>query len=264
MYLVFSDVDGTVLDYYTYSCDLSRIGLELLREREIPLILVSSKTLPEMRKLQKELNLFTPFVFENGGGICMNGENVEYIGMNIEELSGHLPALQSVFRDDIRILTEMTIDEVIAFTGLSPERALFSQQRSTSLPFVVSSNKKYSADDLESFNEVLNRLGVAVTKGGRFFHFLSMASNKGNAVRQITQYYMTKKGASIVTAGIGDSDNDVSMLRAVDIPIAVRKPDGSAGINGVMNLHTTGGIGPSGFTEAVGYIIQHIQLQEKS
>ena len=264
MYLVFSDVDGTVLDFNTYSSELSREGIELLRERGIPLVLVSSKTLPEMKAVQSELNLSTPFVFENGGGISLPGEDIEYLGMSVAELSGYLPVVRRVMREEIRIITEMTVDEVIGITGMSRERAVYSQQRTTSLPFVISSKKKYTVIDIERCNEGLMPHGIEITKGGRFFHLLSMAVNKGNAVRRVTRHYLKNDAGSIVTAAIGDSENDISMLREVDIPIAVRKYDGSAGINGISNLFITDGIGPSGFTEAVSHIINHIQQQEKS
>ncbi|MCP4726565.1 MAG: HAD hydrolase family protein, partial [bacterium] len=79
MKAVFSDLDGTILDFNTYSYDEAREGMNLLKERGIPLIPVSSKTLIEMKGLHRELQLSFPFVFENGGGIAFpeEGENSE-------------------------------------------------------------------------------------------------------------------------------------------------------------------------------------------
>jgi mannosyl-3-phosphoglycerate phosphatase len=37
--VVFTDLDGTLLDYYTYSFEKAMPALQLLKEREIPLII---------------------------------------------------------------------------------------------------------------------------------------------------------------------------------------------------------------------------------
>ncbi|HQO03860.1 MAG TPA: HAD hydrolase family protein [Spirochaetota bacterium] len=68
MKLLFSDLDGTILDFHTYSCEKSLPGISLCREHGIPLILVSSKTFDEMADIHCRLGLDAPFVFENGGG----------------------------------------------------------------------------------------------------------------------------------------------------------------------------------------------------
>jgi hypothetical protein len=49
--VVFSDLDGTLLDHETYSFDAARPGLDALKSRGIPLILASSKTRAEMQDL---------------------------------------------------------------------------------------------------------------------------------------------------------------------------------------------------------------------
>ncbi|HPR49405.1 MAG TPA: HAD hydrolase family protein, partial [Spirochaetota bacterium] len=70
MLIVLSDLDGTLLDHDTYSYDESLPGISMLREKRVPLVLVSSKTYDEMVLLHQELELEWPFVFENGGGIA--------------------------------------------------------------------------------------------------------------------------------------------------------------------------------------------------
>ena len=79
-----------------------------------------------------------------------------------------------------------------------------------------------------------------------------MEANKGDAIHRIIAFYK-KNGRSrkIVTLGIGDSENDIPMLRSVTHPFLVRKPDGSSIETGIKLLKVTGGIGPVGFTEAI-------------
>ena len=65
--LVVSDLDGTLLHQETYSFDEALPGIASLKERQIPVILVSSKTRAEIEPIREALGLEDPFVVENGG-----------------------------------------------------------------------------------------------------------------------------------------------------------------------------------------------------
>ena len=69
--LVVSDLDGTLLDHDTYSCEAAEPALDLLESLSIPLVLASSKTAPEVRRLRRQLGNVHPFIVENGGAIWM-------------------------------------------------------------------------------------------------------------------------------------------------------------------------------------------------
>src|SRR3989339_344329 len=67
--IVFTDLDGTLLDHDTYAYDEARPGLDRLAAEGVPLVLVSSKTRPEIEELRARLGNRHPFVPENGGAI---------------------------------------------------------------------------------------------------------------------------------------------------------------------------------------------------
>ena len=67
--VVFTDLDGCLLDGITYSWEPAREALEVLRARRIPLVLVSSKTRAELEAIRSQLQLDHPFVSENGGAV---------------------------------------------------------------------------------------------------------------------------------------------------------------------------------------------------
>ncbi len=67
--VVFTDLDGTLLDHATYSHEPALPALQLLREQQIPLVLCSSKTRTEIEYYRRLLDNHDPFVSENGGGI---------------------------------------------------------------------------------------------------------------------------------------------------------------------------------------------------
>jgi len=67
--LVFTDLDGSLLNHDDYSFEEARPALDRLRKAKIPLIFVTSKTCREVEPLQNRLGLREPFIVENGGGI---------------------------------------------------------------------------------------------------------------------------------------------------------------------------------------------------
>jgi len=257
-YLFFSDLDGTLLDHDTYSYDPARGAMAGLREKGFPLVLVSSKTYDEMKFIHNEMGLDAPFIFENGGGVFWPAGRgrIEYCGTEIAALREEKQALESAVGEPVRFITDMGADEIVAVSGLSRERALLSQRRKTSLPFVLPSGKKFRIDDLNRINELLSSRSLCITKGGRFYHFLSLRSDKGSAIRKVIAFYKKKFHDSIVTVGIGDSENDIAMFRVVDIPVLVRKHDGTLIKTGIEHIRTTSHIGPEGFSEAVQDIME--------
>ena len=68
-HVVFTDLDGSLLDHDTYRWAEACGGPLPLSSKGVPVVMVSSKTAAEMTVLAKEMALSAPFVSENGGGI---------------------------------------------------------------------------------------------------------------------------------------------------------------------------------------------------
>ncbi|OHD65106.1 MAG: hypothetical protein A2176_02510 [Spirochaetes bacterium RBG_13_51_14] len=254
-YLFFTDLDGTLLDYDTHSYKQALEGITMLREKSYQLVFVSSKTFPEIKVLHEELGMVSPFIFENGGGVCWPDGVIEYLGGDVSELRRRKNILEAAFREPVWFITDMDIGEIARRTGLTRELAKLAQQRSASLPFILPSGRPFDTDELPRLNSELLQKGLAVTKGDRFFHFMPADVDKGKAVIRLIEYYRRGHNGEICTVGIGDSENDIAMLREVDIPVVVKKRDGSVIETGIENIRVTEGIGPRGFSEAVKMII---------
>ena len=233
-------------------------ALDLLRQKAVPLVLVSSKTFPEMKILHEEMGLDAPFVYENGGGIYWpdNGGRIEILGMSVSDLIKRKDALEAAFGETVCFITDMDAREIARRTGLPLARALLSQKRTTSLPFILPSGKTIGSGELSRINDAMRRKGLSVTKGGRFYHFSSARSDKGAAIVKVIEYYRTVGAEPFTTVGIGDSENDIPMFQRVDIPVLVRKHDGTAIAAGEARVRVTVGSGPAGFNEAVSGIIR--------
>lgn len=93
-------------------------------------------------------------------------------------------------------------------------------------------------------------MGLNWTKGSRFDH-LTGANDKGKAVKILTDLFK-QKFRSVITIALGDSPNDLPMLKAVDYPILVQKAGGQyEGSIQLNNLIKAEGIGPEGWKKAV-------------
>ena len=64
--IVFTDLDGTLLDHHSYSWRAASPAMAKLAANGIPLIFNSSKTAAEMRHLQNAMGIRAPFIVENG------------------------------------------------------------------------------------------------------------------------------------------------------------------------------------------------------
>lgn len=250
MLVIFSDLDGTILDEHTYSFHNANIGLSALQNNFIPLILVSSKTFYEMIPIHESLGLSTPFIFENGGGIgFQSGSSMEYslIGNDSRRISQSIVNAADCINKPIAYLHEMGIPEIIKLTGLDYQGASLSKKRMTSFPFIFKDDYVMNNDELQFINESLRSSNLRITRGQRFFHIHDLTINKGIAIEHLI-YCINNNYSydSFVTAGIGDSQQDFPMLEITNYSILVRKIPCD-----IPHIQYSMKAGPSGFTETI-------------
>lgn len=233
--LVFSDLDGTLLDHHTYSYTGAVSALERLRKSDIPLILTSSKTRAEIEALQQRVQLEYPFIVENGGGLVFpavsnaltlpqaeaveNGRMIR-LGRPYADIRLFFVAVQAHFQ--LRGFGDMGCEEIVHRTGLTAAEAALASRREFSEPFVFLAEER-----AEEFAAEAARFGLVVTKGGRFYHLMAADQDKGRAVRTAIGIFMANGHALSRSIGLGDSANDLPLLAAVDIPVLIPHPDGT-------------------------------------
>jgi mannosyl-3-phosphoglycerate phosphatase family protein len=255
--IIFTDLDGTLLHPSTYSFEEALPALELLREKDIPLVLCSSKTRAELAFYRERLSNRHPFIVENGGGICIpegyfpfrvdgelhNGYRLISLGMPYQVIRRKFIELRNALGTAAAGFGDMSPKGVAALTGLTEDEAVPAMAREYSEPFVFAG----AAD--ERFLQAVEGAGLRWTQG-RLFHIMG-DHHKGRAVCMLKALYERQYG-SVTTIGLGDSLNDLPFLLAVDRPVLVRKEDGSHDprIN-LRGLYRTDKIGPAGWNEAV-------------
>lgn len=221
-WLLFTDFDGTLLDHNSYDHRDALPALERLRARQVPIIPVSSKTQAELAVLMKQLRLDGPMVAENGAVIVYPGESPQIVPPGYLQIRDFL--IDSRTNPEFATLGfgDMSVDEVMACTGLERDMAQRAKQRLGSEAFLWQGN----TTGLNQFHLDVARAGLRLLQGGRFHHLLGN-TDKGRAVEYVINH-LKKEGCTISkTIGLGDSDNDREMLLAVDIPIIIRKKDGT-------------------------------------
>lgn len=265
--VVFSDLDGTLLDHSSYSYEAAEPVLRLLNRKKIPLILCSSKTAAEIDRLRQKLGLTDPFISENGGAIFVprgyfgfplvhSRETPRYevieLGFPYARLRDFLGEIERQYPGAVRGFGDMDAEEVSRLTRLSLDQACLAKQRDYDEPFLIKDSQ------LEAKIVARARArGIQVTRGGRFFHLLG-GNDKGKAVSILTDLFRRQRG-NLITIGAGDSLNDLAMLKAVDYPILVQKPDSSydAAVK-LPHLILAPAPGPQGFCQSLKSLIHRL------
>ena len=268
--VVFSDLDGTLLDHATYDLDAARPAIERLRAAGVPLVLCTSKTRAEVEPVRDALRNDHPFIVENGGGLYIpvgyfpfelegaeprSGYWVVSFGDPYPEIVQALARAAAASGVGVRGFASMTDEQVAADTGLSTREAQLARAREFDEPFVIPEPAR--ANDLLA---AIERQGKRWTKGGRFYH-ITGPSDKAGAVRHLISLYRRQLGGT-QTVGLGDAPNDAGFLSLVDIPILLASPRLDQLRALVPRGRTTVLAGPSGWNEAVLAVLDAYQGDE--
>lgn len=278
--VIFTDLDGTLLNPKTYSFEAALPALTLIRKNNIPLILCSSKTMAEIEVYRERLYNIHPFISENGGGINIpdgyfsqkphqsvlskeERNRFPFIGKYRERELARRPGVYHVIslgrpyeeirktfteiRDRLHIKVkgfgDMTAEQIAELTGLSFEEASLARMRDFDEPFVFEGNPD------ARFFKAIEESGLHWTQG-QIYHVMG-DNDKGKAVN-ILKGLFEREHEEIRTIGLGDGFNDLPMLKEVDQPVLIPREDGSydhrVELPGMIKAK---GIGPDGWNRAI-------------
>ena len=246
--IVFSDLDGSLLDPITYSFKGAQTGLEFLKERDIVPVFVSSKTASEISIIQRKSNCSGPFICENGGaiveGICEKNSALKIFGRPRRTWLSKLQILRENLTMKFRGFSDLSLSALRRETGLSELQARAAQARDFSEPILWEDTDA----QFERFKAELMRLNLVAEEGGRFLSIQSKY-DKGSAIRWWKSQY-TKSNPLIIA--LGDGPNDESMLSEADIAVVINssKSD-SLNVKGPRRVIYTANQGPEGWTEGL-------------
>ncbi|MBR0555943.1 HAD-IIB family hydrolase [Ciceribacter sp. L1K23] len=219
MIVVFSDLDGTLLDHETYDFSPAMPALDLLSRLDIPLVLASSKTEAEMRPIAAAMGLSFPMIVENGAGVAHTGDGSGDDRETYTRIRNFLETLPSALSRRFAGFGDWSTAEVSRRTGLPTEAAERARQRRFSEPGLFSG----TPDEKAGFLERLDNAGFTATQGGRFLTIMPKTS-KAERMVDIATRYGNEAGTAITTIALGDAANDLAMLQAADTGVIIANP----------------------------------------
>ncbi|WOT06850.1 HAD-IIB family hydrolase [Shewanella youngdeokensis] len=260
--LIFTDMDGTLLDHYDYCFSSANKVIEALVKKQIPIIANTSKTFAEMEYLQQKIGFNSPFISENGAAVYIPigyfssqpigtfNQGNYWVKEFCEPRKQWLQLLETKTSDyatDFIGFSMLSVKQLCELTDLSIEQAKLAQQRHYSEPVLWTADEKRK----KAFIEHMHSLGANTLQGGRFLHICGH-TDKGRAMNWLAQVFAHEYQTSVQTVALGDSDNDSAMLEAADIAIQIKSP-----IHSFPNIITKNKIiqsqqfGPKGWAECL-------------
>jgi mannosyl-3-phosphoglycerate phosphatase family protein len=261
--LVFTDLDGSLLDHHSYSYQDALPQLHVLDRAGIPVIPASSKTRSEIARLRQALGNTHPFIVENGAAIWIPRDYFAQQPAQTRERDGYwvremvaprqhwLDLLKTVYADfagEFDYFQRAGAAGIARMTGLSEEAAGEANQRDYSEPvhWLGSSERR------EEFLSRLRAAGAHPLQGGRFIS-VSGDCDKGAALAWLRGVY---QGAfpdrTCHDIAIGDSRNDCAMLEAAETALLVRSTVHEfPALQRQQGVLRSQALGPAGWAEGV-------------
>lgn len=261
--IVFTDLDGTLLDHHDYSFEAAMPALRALREQGIPLILTTSKTLAEVKAINQALENPQPAIVENGCALCfplkrdypfdisqheqMEGYAVLRFPPRYSQIRQFIAQQRARHRWRLRGFDDMSVAEVAETTGLGERQAGHAKKRLCSEPFEWLDDQ----DGLRQFIAAAEKAGLHVTRGGRFWHLMGQSS-KAQALDTVRTLFFADHAETPTVIALGDSENDRGMLQSADIAVVIKRHDGThLDCHGIKQTLLTQQQGPAGWNTAV-------------
>ncbi|MFT6424998.1 MAG: mannosyl-3-phosphoglycerate phosphatase [Celeribacter sp.] len=256
--IVFTDLDGTLLDHGTYSWAAALPALTRMKALAVPLVLASSKTAFEVMVLREQLGFeHCPAIVENGAGILPAFETPDENTSEHAQILIALSELSTDLRAKFSGFSDWTDAQCAEQTGLPLVQAKSARRRQFSEPGLWSGTD----GQLREFETKLAQKGISARQGGRYLT-LSFGATKADWMANVLSDFDPKPR----TMALGDAPNDVEMIQAADYGVIIKNTHG-AGIPQLdeaaeASIVRTTLTGPAGWNIEVLARLKHL-YQEK-
>jgi mannosyl-3-phosphoglycerate phosphatase len=269
--VVFTDIDGTLTNIFSGKYEGTDKMVSILKANNIPVILCSAKTRSEQNKIRNDLGLTAdPFIVENGGAIIIPNnyfdlssacfdktkQEEEYIIIELaksaKEVRTKLSEIKNKFKIEFKGVADVPMEELSKLATMPIDYTKRMAQREYGETIL-----QIKKEDMSLFTKIVDNMGLKVIHGGRFLDITS-GNDKGNAVNILVNLFRKKYHNQVVFFGVGDSANDVPMLKHMEVPMLVQRSDGSWQDLEIKNIVKLKGIGPEGWKSAFNKIMDRI------
>lgn len=263
--LIFTGLNGSLLDQHSSDWQPALGWLRHLTQAGVPVIPATSQTRAELMALRLDLGLRNvPFIAENGAVIGLppswqharldrnpadvEGLSIKILGLDGDFLRRRLEVLRERMQVAFRCMSDMSVTEIAAATGLSEPAARLTRVREASEPLIWDD----SDESLDAFHAALRNDGLRLIRGERFWHVMGDV-DKGRAVLWLIARFAALRGADPLTLGLGDGPNDVSLLETVARAVLIRGLHDLSVTVSNPALYRTRHTGSRGWAEGIEY-----------
>lgn len=265
--LIFTDLDGTLLNHESYSPQPADALIEQLHDADIARVMpVTSKTQTELA----QLGLTVPFggsvnISENGSvlhapkGFPFSKQQAPktlILGVTYQTIRSALASLPTHLRQHIKGFADMDAAAVARHTGLPLDDAKRAKERQATEPFLWSG----TTAEMDELKQKMTAANIHIQQGGRFFHFTGNAA-KEQAMEKVARAYRENQPEhTYITVALGDGPNDLKMIEAADYGVIIPNMNGAAIHSGLPSVRVAKHAGPEGWVFAVSQILQELGL----
>ena len=259
--LIFTDLDGTLLDRDNFKFDKVINYIRELIQRDIYIIPNSSKTHGEINNFNLELGEDLPFIVENGAAIyklnLINSSFPEKISLS-REISEILKIFEKKvsikFRSKCIFINKLSIDKQVKILGLSKQKIKFALNREYTIPLLFDGSKNEKTSLLKSVSDA----GLSLQEGGRVINLCDKVS-KAQAMKKVMKIFKKISKEELITIGVGDNFNDLGMLKNSDIPCLVFNDKFTMEKININNCLVSNKPAPEGWEEVVKLALDKIK-----
>lgn len=239
--LIAIDMDGTLLNSNNQVSERTRKSIELAKDKGVHIVLSTGRILKSALYYSRSLNLKNPIVASNGAIIVDESANVifkkpidnilvkEIVKIAIER------NIYYHFYDESRFYSHRKVDEVLAFYSegngkLSIDMTVFEdveeilQIKDINIyKFLFVDNNREKLIDLRIELNKLDKIGTSSSWDNNI-EAMGFNVSKGEALKELCNKLNIRQDEVIA---IGDSENDLSMLKFANLGVAMGNGDES-------------------------------------
>ena len=248
--IIFTDLDGSLLNTQNFKFDKAKSLVKKIVKGSNFIIPNSSKTELEIKNFIKKLKIKLPFISENGSEIH-NLNTIERKLPNKITMARNRKTILKIFFKNISkdilmkcdFLYQMNNKKKSRILGLKGKDLNASSKRKFTYPFVFKGDKKLK----KLLIKKVSKAGLSIQQGGRVMNLGDNVS-KGTAIKKTINFIKSVSKKKIITVGVGDNQNDLSMFKVVKYPCIVSNR--SIKINNKNKIYTNKKA-PEGWIEVV-------------
>lgn len=259
--IIFTGLDEMLLDERGLDYQSVQPVVNELKQNNIPLIPVTTKTRAEVEELRAKFQLMTPFVVEHGSGIFLPLDNPNFscqgtnivdnyhlhqLGCSYTEARAALKVVQEEINKILRGFGDLDEENIQSLINSSVSAARKAKTREFSEYFLTPSRL-----EIAQLQEVAQEYGFKIFPGAKLSLILGQGAEGDRAIQWLLENFQPDTNQQPQTIGLGFTEQDLAMLENVDIPIIIPTEQGVAPCFADKNWQIATSLGTRGWIESV-------------